>query len=230
MKQPIIGISPRFAISEKTGYKFMQINMDYIKQITNRGGIPLILTPSNNLLDMLKMCDGFFIIGGDDINPKYYNQNNDLSLSKGIDDIQDETDLKIIEYSINNKIPMLGICRGIQAFAAFLGGSLYQDLDYEKLSHPVTDKKHIVTRVGIGNLSKLLPESFLVNTFHHQAVNTIPNDFILTYVNGDVVEAIEHKTLPIYGVQWHPERFYTKESEIIFNYFWDKVNEYRKNN
>ncbi len=43
MKQLIIGVSPRFSTSEKTGYQFLQINMDYIKQITNRNAIPLIL-------------------------------------------------------------------------------------------------------------------------------------------------------------------------------------------
>ena len=82
----------------------------------------------------------------------------------------------------------------------------------------------------MGNLSKLLPEKFLVNTFHHQAVKTVPEGFIATYKNADVIEAIEHKTLPIVAVQWHPERYYTKESEIIFDYFLEKVNEYRENN
>lgn len=230
MKQFIIGVSPRFSTSEKTGYQFLQINMDYIKQITNRNAIPLILTPSNSFKESLAMCDGFIIIGGDDINPICYHETNELGLSKGINDVEDALDKEIFTYCLENKVPLLGICRGIQAIAAFDNGSLYQDIATFHLRHAETEKKHTVERVNIGNLSKLLPENFLVNSFHHQAVKSVSSDYIVTYKNQDVIEAIEHKTLPIYGVQWHPERFYTQESAVIFDYFWEKINEYRKNN
>lgn len=229
MKQPMIGISPRLAINEKNGYTFMQINMDYLKQITQRNGIPLILTPGESFEAELMLCDGFLLIGGNDINPMYYHQTNDLGLSKEINDVEDKSDLRILQHAIHTKKPLLGICRGIQDMAAFLNGSLHQDIEYAGLSHPEHEKKHYVEKVNLGNLSKLLPDKFLVNSFHHQAVNQVPVDFIVTYKNGDVIEAIEHRTLPIFGVQWHPERFYTKESEIIFNYFWEKIYEYRNN-
>lgn len=230
MKQPIIGISPRLTVNEKNGYTFMQINMDYIKQITRRNGIPLILTPGESFESELALCDGFLLIGGDDINPIYYHQNNTLGLSKGINRIEDEADRQILHYAIHTEKPVLGICRGIQDMAAFLNGSLHQDIEYKGLSHPTCDKKHYVEKVGVGNLSKLLPDKFLVNTFHHQAIEQVPTDFIVTYKNHDIIEAIEHQTLPIFGVQWHPERFYTKESEIIFDYFWRKIYAYRKDN
>ena len=213
MKQPIIGISPRYAFYKETNRHFLQVNTDYIDQIVNRNAIPLILVPGPNLLNSLKMCDGILEIGGD-----------------GIDEETDLIDKEIIEYAIINKLPVLGICRGIQCIAAFLGGKLTQDIETDKLEHPAVDKKHYVERIAVGNLSKLLPEKFLVNTFHHQAVKTVPEEFIATYKNADVIEAIEHKTLPIVAVQWHPERYYTKESEIIFDYFLEKVNEYRENN
>lgn len=230
MKQPIIGISPRYAFYKETNRHFLQVNTDYIDQIVNRNAIPLILVPGPNLLNSLKMCDGILEIGGDDIDPKYYGETNDSGLSKGIDEETDLIDKEIIEYAIINKLPVLGICRGIQCIAAFLGGKLTQDIETDKLEHPAVDKKHYVERIATGNLSKLLPEKFLVNTFHHQAVKTVPEGFIATYKNADVIEAIEHKTLPIVAVQWHPERYYTKESEIIFDYFLEKVNEYRENN
>lgn len=230
MKQFIIGVSPRFTTNEKTGYQFVQINMDYIKQITNRGGIPFILTPSDNLSQQLDMCDGILLIGGDDINPMYYGENNEQGLSKGISEMEDETDKKIIQYVFSKGLPTMGICRGIQDFAAFLGGSLYQDLEASHLSHPEQEKKHMVEKITNAPLSSQLPNTFLVNSFHHQAVNQIPDGFVATFKNGDVIEAIEHTTLPFFGVQWHPERYYTKESEVMFNYFWEKIHVYRKNN
>lgn len=229
MSYPIIGISPRFSKEEKSGYSFLKINQDYIKQIVDRGAIPLILVPSSGFESLLSQCDGFLIIGGDDINPTYYGETNDDDLSKGIDPLTDEIDQEIIQYALDHQIPTFGICRGIQAFAAFMGGTLYQDLATEQVSHPIPlEKKHYVTRIHQTPLSNLLPEKFLVNTFHHQAVHRVPKDFVVTYQNEDTIEAIEHTQWPIIGVQWHPERYYTAESAILFDYFMEKVNEYRK--
>lgn len=230
MNKKIIGISPRFSINEGSDVSYLKINSDYLKQIIDRNGFPLVLIDEDSLEKTLEKCDGFLIIGGDDINPKYYGENNDLNQSKDIDDFTDRVDQKIIKYAVEHKIPTLGICRGVQAMAAFLGGSLYQDIKDANLSHPSENKKHYVKRINYTKLSSLLPDSFLVNTYHHQCVKLVPKDFIVTFKNEDVIEAMEHKTLPIIGVQWHPERYYTKESEIIFNYFFEKVNEYGKNN
>lgn len=174
------------------------------------------------------MCDGFIIIGGDDINPKFYNENNDNNLSKGIEEITDSIDQKILNYAISHHIPTLGICRGIQAMAAFMNGSLYQDIYFANLNHPQENKKHYVTKVSNTKLTSLLPESFLVNSYHHQSVKDLPDGFITTFVNQDVIEAIEHQTLPLIGIQWHPERFYTNESKIIFDYFFNLIKEYKK--
>ena len=82
----------------------------------------------------------------------------------------------------------------------------------------IENKKHYVTKVSNTKLTSLLPESFLVNSYHHQSVKDLPDGFITTFVNQDVIEAIEHQTLPLIGIQWHPERFYTNESKIIFDY------------
>lgn len=229
MNKKIIGISPRFSIHAGALVNYLKINSDYLQQILNRNGFPLVLIDEETLDETLPQCDGILIIGGDDIDPKYYNENNDKQQSKDIDEYTDRVDQKIITYAVEHGIPTLGICRGLQAMAAFLGGSLHQDIKDAGLNHPSEDKKHQVTRVNSTILTDLLPDSFLVNTYHHQAIKNVPDGFIVTYMNHDVIEAIEHKALPILGVQWHPERFYTKESEIIFDYFFKKIDEYGKN-
>ena len=228
MNKLIIGVSPRFSHDFKDEYHYVRINIDYITQIINRDAIPLILCDGATFNDALKLCDGFLIIGGDDIDPKFYNETNIENLSKGIDDATDLIDKKILDYAKINKIPTFGICRGIQAMAAFMGGSLYQDISFANLKHPTENKKHMVNKVATTNLSSLLPDSFLVNTYHHQSVKDLPEGFITTFTNHDVIEAMEHKTLPFSGVQGHPERVYTTESKIIFDYFFDLVKQNKK--
>lgn len=228
MKTSFIGVSPRYLEDPVSHTKSVKINMDYINQITKYNKTPLILFDGPNFDENLKLCDGFIVIGGNDIDPSYFNETNDLGLSKEIDQLTDEIDYKIIKYAKENQVPLLGICRGHQALAAFLGGSIYQDFNYYHQKHQETDHKHLIQKVNNGKLANLLPDSFLVNSFHHQSVNKLPEDFISTFVNQDVNEAIEHQFLPLIGVQWHPERYYTKESKIIFDYFYELVDEYIK--
>lgn len=222
MKQPIIGISPRF--SSDANYQYVKINYDYFKVLLSRNATIVILLDNDHLEETLAKCDGFLIIGGDDIDPTYYHQDNTQGLSKGIDQRTDQIDEKIIKFAKEHHIPTLGICRGIQAMAAFLNGSLYQDMASSNLNHLEDDHKHFVKKVANTKLSSLLPDTFLVNSFHHQCVKDLPDGFIATFVNNDVIEAIEHQSLPLIGVQWHPERYYTNESIIIFDYFFSLIN------
>lgn len=222
MHKKVIGISPRFWSNETQEY--IRVGVQYTNQLQREDIIPIIIVDSPNLEDTLNMCDAFLIIGGDDIDPVCYGDNNDLGLSKDIHPVCDKVDKAIIEHGVKNKKPMFGICRGVQAITAFMGGTLVQDLKHENVSHPlVEDHKHYIDKVNNFGVAKLLPDHFLINSWHHQAVKQAPQGFEIIFKNDETIEAIEHTTLPILGVQWHPERFYTAESKIIFDYFFDMI-------
>lgn len=228
MLNKIIGVTTR--INKTDTSTFFRVQRNYIDKLTSRGLNPIILTPQTNLDVIMPLCSGFLIIGGADYDPSYYHETNALNLSQDIDLEMDAFDQKIINYAINIKKPILGICRGHQALAALLGGSLYQDIEQEKLSHPHDDIYHNVVKINNFGLATLLPDEFKVNTYHHQAIKTLAPGFITLYQNHDIIEAIEHKTLPIIGIQWHPERMDTFESDVIFKYFADKIKDYEQNN
>ena len=225
MKQRIIGISPRLYIeNDKCFYRLRQEYIDCFKS----EDVSCILLTIPNLEQALPLCDGFLIPGGDDFDPKYYNELN-TGLSLDIDERIDEVDIQVIQYATMHKIPLLGICRGIQAINCCFHFPFYQDITKANKSHTVKDHMHSVLRVNETPLSKLLPKEFMVNSFHHQAVCKVPDDFIITYMHEDIIEAIEHKTLPIYAFQWHPERLLsTPESQTIFSYFIKKVKEHNE--
>lgn len=223
MQKKIIGITPRYYYNDE-GKKFLRVSQFYLDYLKNENIISIILTPSENLSQILDLCDGFLILGGDDMDPIHYGETNSLNLSKEIDPVIDTIDKQVIDYAVTNKKPMLGICRGIQSIVAFLGGSLYQDIDHFKLNHPHEGVYHNVTKVENFGVAKLLPEEFLVNTYHHQCPKDLPKGFKKLFINHDIIEMIEHESLPILATQWHPERIDSPESKIIVNYFINKLN------
>ena len=109
---------------------------------------------------------------------------------------------------------MLGICRGVQLINVALGGTLVQDIPQEipelSVHDPIYKKvatHHPVVAEEGSLLHTLFGREFLTNSFHHQAVKDCGKDMVVTVTSTDgVIEAIEHTSPPIIGVQWHPER------------------------
>lgn len=216
MKNYIVGVTAR--IHDQDNNTYVRVHKQYLDNLTDRGLTPVILCP-HLYKSLLPLCDGFLVIGGDDINPNLYGEDNSEGKSKDIRDYLDELDKDVVDYALENKVPLLGICRGIQAISATQGKKLYQDFPSEGLNHPHEDRYHDVIKVNNAPLANRLPDQFRVNTFHHQAVKELPDGFVVTFKNGDVIEGIEHLELPVYGFQWHPERLNDNQTDIIFNYF-----------
>jgi putative glutamine amidotransferase len=171
--------------------------------------------------------DGLILCGGGDIDPKYYNE--DVCGSYSIDPKRDEVEFALLKAFIDCGKPVLGICRGCQLINVFFGGSLYQHLPESGMhqSREGVDSVHNVTATEGSILSDLYGAEFAVNSSHHQAVKELGKDLRGTACwNGQYIEAIEHTSLPIVAVQWHPERMcFTRArndtvcGDKIFKYF-----------
>ena len=146
--------------------------------------------------------DGLVLCGGADINPKHYKEQ--VNGSVGIDDDMDETEFVLMDAFVKAGKPILGICRGHQFVNVFFGGSLYQHISEAELH--TGSKAHLVTSESDSILRELYGTSFSVNSTHHQAVKELGNGLRATaFWDKKYVEAIEHTSLPIFSVQWHPE-------------------------
>ncbi|MDR1794647.1 MAG: gamma-glutamyl-gamma-aminobutyrate hydrolase family protein [Erysipelotrichaceae bacterium] len=166
-----------------------------------------------DMKDIVSRFDGLVVAGGGDVDPFYYNQEN--RASKGIDTDIDETDLLLIQNFAKVNKPILGICRGIQIINVAFGGTLIQDIPTEyptTLHHaPYMEEgmrklpSHTVA-VEAGTLAhSLLGSGTLVNSFHHQAIDELAPEFIVSATAEDgLIETIERGN--ILAVQWHPER------------------------
>jgi len=115
-----------------------------------------------------------------------------------------------LDLLIRRRLPVFGVCLGLQGIVEYFGGSL------DILDRPMHGKPSIVHRLG-GRLLAGLPEHFTVGRYHslHASSLTLPPSLRMTAQAGDgVVMAIEHETLPIAGVQFHPESIMTPAGSI----------------
>ncbi|MDR1781609.1 MAG: gamma-glutamyl-gamma-aminobutyrate hydrolase family protein [Bacilli bacterium] len=248
MKNPIIGISCHLKLNEEDWFKNYQTNYvgrPEVESIIKANGTPIMLPMTNdiNLIkNYLDIIDGLVIIGGEDINPSYYNEDLD-KLSGVIVEERDKFEELLIKEAFNRKIPMLLICRGMQMINALYGGTLYQDLSLNKdyyLEHQAWNKsyRHVhqiaITKEDSFMFDIYKKNNFYVNSLHHQAIKNVSPLFDVTAISKDgVIEAIELKDKSFFclAVQYHPEissYYYDDYHKLMFNYFINYINNHQK--
>lgn len=202
------------------GYEISYVNEDYIQSVIKNDAVPMIIPFNTNeeiIKEQLKRVDALILSGGHDINPLNYNHQPRENLGQTFDE-RDKFDMKLIEYALEKHIPILGICRGLQILNVFFGGSLYQDLSYDKkiyIKHNQEyNPKSLSHTVELTKGTKLYDifnkDKINVNSFHHQTIDKLADGLLVSAVSPDgVIEAIEHKEYNfVLGVQWHPEMLY----------------------
>ena len=166
--------------------------------IAQSGGVA-VLDTGGDCSALAQRCDALLLSGGGDVHPALYGQTCDTSAHLSIDPVRDGEEQGLFEaFAARNK-PILGVCRGIQVINVLCGGTLFQHLDdHSDACHPITCSARLAALVG---------SAPMVNSYHHQACNRLGQGLRLAARAPDgVIEAIWHESLPILGVQWHPER------------------------
>ena len=195
---------------------------NYIRYAQSMGFIPI---PTLNMED-ISGCDGLILPGGGDITPAFFGETNHGS--RNIDTELDVLQLQALDIAIHKKMPVLGICKGMQIINVGLGGTLIQDLESsaaERHQYDNGDKYHVSTIAEGSWLYGLYGREAIVNSAHHQALNRLGEGLAAIQhcpLDG-CVEAVSHHALPIIGVQWHPERIDREKSgtsgEKVLIYF-----------
>lgn len=190
----------------------------YVSFCQSVGLVP-VLVP-NNLLDPCAYVEaldvqGIILSGGGDIAPERYHQTN--TASKDISAMRDETETHLLTMAVERNLPVFGICRGLQVINTFFGGSLVQDIPTEigpTVDHD--DSTHPVTIINVRVEEKIGAKTITVNSYHHQGVTQdilAPElDVFAVSQEDGLIEGVMHRTLPILGVQWHPERLLPSEA------------------
>ncbi len=215
--KPRIGITSAFSESEQGYY----LKRQYVEAVTRAGGLPLLLptTPDVAIDELAQSIDGILLSGGGDIDPHWFGEEPHVR-NGSIDPIADTFEIHLCRSFLAAERPIFGICRGVQVLNVAAGGDIYQDLGEQTgstLQHaqkaPDWHATHQVTVNEKSSLARILGTTRMrVNSFHHQGIRTIAPHFRVAAKAGDgLVEAIEKPGVPFtLGVQWHPERTFTK--------------------
>lgn len=116
---------------------------------------------------------------------------NDVASLGGDVPERDAVELRLVGEARRDRLPIIGVCRGMQVLQSLFGVSLTETPGH------VSDKQRI----------SLHGTPAWVNSYHRMgAYETVPDLSVWGTSNDGVIKAIHHQTEPILGVMWHPER------------------------
>jgi putative glutamine amidotransferase len=215
----VVVIPARFSASASAlRYRAEVTAAKLVQAVYDAGAEPLVLHPevpdgvADDELDEIVrartwMADGILLPGGGDLDPRWAGQ-SDHTTQYDVDETQDAFDLALARVAIQDRIPVLAICRGTQVVNVARGGDLVQDMT-ESLGK---DHRHLVHDIVVAEdspLREVLPDDGLtISCFHHQGVGRLGKSLRATaYAEDGTIEAVSldgHDGWFL-GVQWHPE-------------------------
>jgi len=189
----------------------LSMRLSYTQALQEAGAIAVVL-PAHGYVDdtgpLLDRVDGLLVSGGPDLDPALYGQARDPRLGPDVDRVSDEYEQALLAGAAERDLPVLGICRGLQALNVSRGGTLHQHIPDHLQGHEPFTPAHTV-EVERGSLLHWLTDAdgLAVNSFHHQAADRIGAGLeVCARAPDGTVEALWDPAAGFcLGVQWHAE-------------------------
>ena len=221
MSAPVIGLSTYAEPAQWAAWQAHAalLPLNYINQISEAGGVPVLLPPVPGIARALGRLDGLILTGGGDLDPAGYGAEPDPRTSR-VHPERDQAELELLAAALADGLPILGICRGMQLINVARGGTLYQDLAPGAGHRPApgTFGSHPVRLAPESQLTALLqPDggrtglTLNVPTAHHQGIARLGDGLVpVAWAQDGLIEAVELAPGPgqhpfMLAVQWHPE-------------------------
>lgn len=218
--KPLIGLTGRRRqVSTVEGFpdnmedRFLDVYLaDYSNEVLAAGGLPVNLPMGTDPREYAAHLDGVLLTGGSDVHPARYGATPDGNGAYELD--RDELELALFEAARAHRLPVVGICRGLQVMNVGAGGSLHQ--------HVVEHSRYDVAPDLLVHEVSFEPDSVLagvydpepddagphrkVNSLHHQTVDRVGDGLRVVARSADgTIEGLESEDGSMVAVQWHPE-------------------------
>jgi putative glutamine amidotransferase len=218
MPSPLIGLTS-YRHLNSNAVPLNSITEAYVRAVSNAGAIPVMIPlglAEESLDELLERLDGSLFTGGGDVHPERYGSQVH-PLVDDVDPDRDRVEVYLLNRTLEQGLPFLGICRGLQVINVALGGTLFEDILDQRpnaikhqyypnwprnyLAHDVQVQKGSQLRLMLGS------PTVQVNSLHHQGIRDLAAPLKATaYAPDGVIEAFELAEHPFgMAVQWHPE-------------------------
>lgn len=171
-----------------------------------------------NLVDLIRQFDvPFSVVNVEQLNLDEVDNFSHILISPGPDVPNAYPQLFAMLERYQHRKSILGVCLGHQTLCQFFGAELYNLL---AVRHGQARKINVLQEKS--SLFAGLPAQFQIGLYHSWAVSTerFPSELEITAVDDEnVVMAIQHRYLPIYGVQFHPESYISEGGRILISNF-----------
>lgn len=238
--RPRIGITMRIELETDRFY----LSRHYSEAVEAAGGAPLhisLIPDIEYIAAVTDGLDGILLPGSDsDVDPQRYGREPHQALGH-VHSIKDETDLLVLEEIERRRLPLFGICYGMQVLNISRGGTLIQDIASQvqgAIKHeqgvPRDRPSHRIRFLEESRLGTLAGrDEALVNSHHHQAIETVGRDLVAGAWTADgLVEALEDPRPDrfVIAVQWHPELGWERDplSQGLFTRFVGEARQYAR--
>lgn len=219
--KPLIGVA--MCQIDSGGHPTQSVHNKYVAAVAQAGGVPLALPQQlcaqpHLLENAMAVLDGVLLTGSpSNIEPWHYGE---AGQETHADPGRDRLAFAIITWATSHRLPLFGICRGMQELVVANGGALWRDLDqlkrllphHEEASQPLGVQYapvHDVFPEADGLLARLLGDAapLAVNSLHHQGIReTGPQLRVEARAPDGLIEAVSLRHHPFaLAVQWHPE-------------------------
>lgn len=207
----------------------------YLDAVRKAGGEPVLLEQVKDeasAKQQLDKVDAVIMTGGEDIDPELYGAKPDAKLEE-VNKARDTSDYWMIRAALNENVPMLATCRGMQMLNVVCGGTLYQDIPTQyktKLTHRSADQVdfayHDITVEEGSLLADIMGAgTHEVNSWHHQCVDKVGEGLTVMATAPDgIVEGLTYPACSyVVGVQFHPEWHVAEGDDSFLVFFTDLV-------
>jgi gamma-glutamyl-gamma-aminobutyrate hydrolase PuuD len=215
MTKPTIGLDCNLEVRRKEKRPRLELWHSYTRSVERAGGVPVLLpivVEPEDIDRQLDLIDGLVLTGGADLTPRLYGARRHRK-TRTMRRERQTYDLELARAAIRRKLPILGICGGLQLVNVVCGGDLVQHVpDAVGPDDPHAGPAGIEHEVRVEPGTRLAcitgAERLTVNSYHHQATGRLGAGLRASARSPDgILEALEHKEDPfVVCVQWHPER------------------------
>ena len=213
MARPVVGITT-YRETARWGVwncPAVLVPADYVRQVSGVGGVPVLLPPIADDVEVLDRLDALVLAGGADVDPARYGADRSQRTGPAATD-RDDAELALLAAALERDLPVLAVCRGLQLLTVLRGGTLVQHLpdvvgSDVHVPSPGTYGDNAVSIAPGSRLAALVGTEAIWACHHHQAVDRLGEGLTaVAWAQDGTVEAAELDGARfVVGVQGHPE-------------------------